>query len=166
MPNISDAEAIQKVRNGEIDCFSPIVTKYTKSVLVFISRSVYDKSEVEDLVQETFLKFYKYINKFDTSRPVLPYLFQIAKNEVRMYIRSKKHTLQLDENIQIEATEEENFTDMEDALASLAPEQRKALELVYEGHSYQEIATILKRPINTVRTIIRRARLLLKSKNT
>jgi RNA polymerase sigma-70 factor (ECF subfamily) len=161
---MDDKTAIKKIKQGEIEYFSRIVKGYSKVVLSFVNKLVFDKSEVDDIVQDTFLQFYKNIRKFDEKRPVMPYLLQIARNEVKMYIRSKKKWLQLNENI-VADEQEEAAVDVEMILEKLPAEQRKALELVYEGHSYQEIAKTLKRPVNTVRTIIRRARLLVKSKH-
>jgi RNA polymerase sigma factor (sigma-70 family) len=82
---------------------------------------------------------------------------------------SKKKTLSLDEAILKTIPAKDNESDIYDEevekiLDSLPPDQKKALELIYEGYSYQEIASILKRPLNTVRTLIRRARLYLKQK--
>lgn len=158
----NEKRAIQRVKEGEIEEFSIIVNKYTKIILTYINNVVFDKNEVEDLVQNTFIQFYKNIEKFDDSRPVLPYLYQIAKNEVRMYIRSKKSVVPLNDDLDMSVKDEEKETDVEQVLDQLSSEQKKALQLVYEGHSYKEISKSLKRPINTVRTIIRRARLLVK----
>jgi len=118
---------------------------------------------VEDLVQNTFLSFYKAIFRFDTNRPVLPYLYQIARNELKMYYRSHKQTVSLAETLS--SKREETLVDQQSATASvlvvLSDEQQKALQLIGEGYSYKEIAQRLGKPLNTVRTIIRRARLLI-----
>src|SRR4051794_19205811 len=103
MQRLSDREVIKNIKNGNIHFFEQIVKEYTQKVYVFVSRKLFDKSEAEDIVQNSFLKFYKAIPKFDETRPILPYLFEIAKNEVRMYIRSKKSTVSLDDALEIPA---------------------------------------------------------------
>ncbi len=163
-----DKIIIQQIKEGKIDQFEIIVKKYTKVIKGFIYTKLFDKDEVDDLVQNSFLSFYKAIRRFDENRPVLPYLYEIAKNEVKMYFRSKKSTVQLNEQIQVE-DEEINWGEESDRLALLkflSEEQKKALQLLYEGYSYGDIAKQLGKPLNTIKTIIRRARLkLLKKKH-
>ncbi|MBI4009540.1 RNA polymerase sigma factor [Candidatus Roizmanbacteria bacterium] len=162
MRTLSDKEILIKVKNGQLDYFTFLVKQYTKQIYNYIFRKLPQRDDVEDIVQNTFLKFYRAIQKFDVERPVLPYLFQIAKNELKMHWRAKKNTLKLDEAI---ATEDEvdyfEKGEIEKILSKLPFEQKKALELVGDGYSYKEIAKQLERPLNTVRTIIRRARLQL-----
>lgn len=167
MENPSDQETIIRIKNGEIDNFSYIVKKYTQRILNYVNRKLYNKDDVEDVVQNAFLHFYQAIDNFDEDKPILPYLFQIVKNEIKMYLRSRKKTVTLDESIVVqEEAKLIDTADVSELLKSLSSVQRKVLQWVSEGYSYQEIADRLKKPINTVRTIIRRARLqLIKKKN-
>lgn len=162
MQILSDKEIIIRIKNGEIDYFTFIVKKYTNQIHNYLLKKLSNSDDVDDIVQNSFLKFYKSIRNFDFERPVIPYLFQIAKNELKMYWRSKKNTLKLDETI---ATSDEadyfEKGDINKILKRLPLEQKKALRLVGDGYSYKEIARELERPINTIRTIIRRARLQL-----
>lgn len=162
---ISDKEAVRRVKSGEIEYFSHIVTSYTKRIATYIRGVIFDQSEVEDIIQETFIQFYKYIHNFNEDKPILPYLYQIAKNEMRMYLRSKKKTVSLDDTIEIPSEPINDPQEVLELLETLPPDQKKALQLLYEGHSYQSVARILKRPLNTVRTLIRRARLQIKKKH-
>ncbi len=163
MASADDKAVIQAIKNGEIDRFEVLVKKYTKIIQSYINSKLFEKADVDDLVQNSFLSFYKAIDRFDEDRPVLPYLYEIAKNEMRMYFRSYKTALQLDETIQVEHVEQDwgEEEDVVRLLDSLSEEQKKALQLVYEGYSYEDIARRLKKPLNTIRTIIRRARLAL-----
>lgn len=162
MNGLTDQEAIRRVKNGEINNFIYIVRKYSKAIHSYVYKKLFKKEDVDDVVQNAFLNFYKAIDRFDEKRPVLPYLFQIVKNEIKMYFRVTKKTIRLDERIIKEETEDDiEKEDIEQLLKSLPEEQKKALELVGTGFSYREIAEKLNRPINTVRTIIRRARLRL-----
>lgn len=165
MVTISDKEIIIKIKQGEINYFSFLVKKYTDRIYYVIYSRLFNKDDVDDLVQNAFLDFYKAINRFNEDRPVLPYLYEIAKNETKMYFRSKKETVSLDESIKtVNHKEENNFlsTDIEELLTVLPVDQKKALKLLSEGYSYEEIAQKLSRPLNTVRTIIRRGRLKIK----
>ena len=166
MLKITDKEIIQKIKSGEIDYYSFIVKKYTKQIYNFVSKKISNKDDREDIVQSSFLQLYKAIQRLDEDKPLSPYLYQIAKNEMKMFWRSQKKTLPLDEKIAVE--EKSDFLDfdfLKKQLEKLNNEQKKAIQLISEGFSYKEISKFLGKPINTIRTIIRRARLKLISKN-
>lgn len=163
MKALSEEEIIRKIQDGELDYFEYIVKKYTRLILSYVKRKLFDKEDAEDIVQNAFLNFYKSINRFDTQRPILPYLYQIVKNEMKMFWRAQKKTVPLDEKMIIEEKEELIDLDfIKNQLEKLSKEQKKAIQLITEGFSYKEIAKFLGKPINTIRTIIRRARLKLK----
>lgn len=160
MEALNDKELIIKVKNGEIDFFAALVKKYTPRILNFITKKIPDRADAEDIVQNSFLSFYKAVERFEPDRPVLPYLFEIVRNEMKMHWRSKKKTVSLNEDIV--AGYDEPSADAEwikQQLNTLPAEQKKALELVSDGFSYREIAEKLGKPLNTIRTIIRRARI-------
>lgn len=166
---MNDKEVILKIKIGQIDYFSYLVKKYTSLIYRYIKVKLFKKEDVDDLVQNTFISFYKAISRFDESRPVMPYLYQIAQNEMKMYFRSKKQTIVLDDRLKL--VDEDSvlsktiMIDIERATRELPKEQKKALQLLADGYSYQEVAYQLKKPLNTVRSLIRRARLKLAKKN-
>lgn len=160
MARISDKDVIKKIKKGEINYYSYIVKKYTTLIYHFIERRLFDKHEVDDLVQNVFILFYKAIEKFDENRPVKPYLFQIVQNELKMYYRSKKEVISLNENIYL--SHETNITD-DSFLNYLADNQKKIFKLIIDGYSYEEIAELVKKPVNTIKSIVRRGRLKIKS---
>lgn len=160
---LSDQEAVQKIKNGEIDSFSVIVEHYTVIIYRYVRAKLFDKTNVDDLVQNIFVSFYKAISRFDETRPILPYLFQIARNELKMYYRSHKETMVLDESITVDSDKNDYYKeDYETLMNQLSEGQKKVLQLLQEGYSYKEIADKVQKPINTVRTIIRRSRLQVK----
>lgn len=162
----SDRHIIRLIRDGQIDYFSHLVARYMPRILSYVSSRIFDKTEAEDLVQNCFISLYKAIDRLDEDKPVAPYLFEIAKNELKMYYRSRKETVPLNEKILLEEKEEPAVAigEVKELLKNVTPDQRQALEMVYDGYTYKEIAATLGKNINTVRTLIRRARLLLVSK--
>ncbi|MFA5135910.1 MAG: sigma-70 family RNA polymerase sigma factor [Patescibacteria group bacterium] len=166
-PSISDRDMLIRVKNGEIDCFAHFVKKFTPRIYTYISSQLFDKTHTDDLVQNSFIAFYKAINRLDNDRPVLPYLYEIAKNELKMFYRKHKEMLSFDEKIineQCIHPQTEETQDIESFLTHVGPLQKKALVMVSEGYSYKEIADKLGKKLNTTRTLIRRARQLLISK--
>jgi RNA polymerase sigma-70 factor, ECF subfamily len=156
---VEDKEVILKIRRGEIDSYYHIVEKYTQRIYNYVYKTLFDKSDVDDIVQEVFLNFYKAVNRFDVNKKISPYLIQIAKNQLKMYFRSKKTHLPLKEEMIVEDKPDNNTDSSEMILKQFPADQKKAMELFIEGFSYNEIASKLKKPLNTVKTIIRRSRL-------
>lgn len=161
MEKLEDREIIIKIKSGKIDYYTYIVNKYTQRVYNYLYKKIFNKDDIDDIVQLIFLKFYKAINNFDEERPILPYLFEIIKNEIKMYYRSRDKAMPLRE--EIISTNQFDFSyealDVEQLLKLLSSEERTALNLLSEGYLYHEIASKLDKPLNTVKTLIRRARL-------
>ncbi len=156
----TDHDVIVSIKSGQIDQFEFLVKKYSDPVFRFVKLKVKNHEDAEDLVQNVFISFYKAIDRFDESRSVKPYLYQIVRNELKMFYRSHKTTLPLKEEI-VGTTEEITVFDQND-LRVLDKTEKEILLMAYEGISYAEIAEQLKKPLNTIRSIIRRARLKVK----
>lgn len=159
MLDLADKEIIKKIKDGQIDFYSVIVKKYTSVIYFYIKSRLFKKDEVDDLVQNVFISFYKAIEKFDGERPVKPYLFQIVRNELKMYFRSYKKTLPLDEKIVFEEQYEE--VKIED-FTSLNYQEKIIFDHINQGYSYLEIGRLVKKPLNTVKSIVRRGRVKIK----
>ncbi len=162
---MSDKEIILKIKNGEINYFEIIVKKYTSKIYTLIKTKISNKEDIEDLVQNTFIKFYKAIDRFNENLPILPYLYQIAKNEIKIFYRSKKDFLSLDEKFYFQSDHVKDRIDDfdiyyndENYLKNLKSEEKEMIIMISEGFSYKEIAKKFKKPLNTVKSMIRRAR--------
>jgi len=162
-----DKEVIKKIKKGEIDYFEVLVKKYSKVIYSYLFSRLKKKEDCEDLSQEIFLSFYKSINRFDEGRPVLPYLFEITKNSLKMFYRKRKIFLPLKEEI----IKEDDFKFFEDIevnsfgnLNKLNEKEKKIFEMLGQGYKIKEIAKILRIKENTIKSIIRRGRLKLKIK--
>lgn len=160
---ISDKEIILKIKNGQIDYFEYLVKKYTQKIYQLIKSKISLKEDAEDLTQNTFIKFYKAIDRFNENQPILPYLYQIARNELKMFFRSRKQMLPLEEWYHLDADRFiDGIDDKEKYLKNLKREEKEMLLMIVDGYSYQEVAKRFKRPLNTVKSIIRRAKIKLK----
>lgn len=162
MAELSDKDIVKKIKNGEIDYYSNIVKKYTTSIYRLVRRNLGEGGYIntEDIVQNVFISFYKAIERFDEEKPISPYLYQIAKNELKMFYRSRKPMLPLKEEIFFEEKYEEE-TKMDD-FKLLNHQEKEIFKQINEGYSYEEIAKLFKKPINTIKSIVRRGRLKLK----
>src|SRR3972149_8811094 len=156
MRTFSDYKTIKKIKAGEIDHFTEIVRKYTPPIHRYIASRLFNKLEADDLVQNCLISFYKAIANFDEKKPVLPYLYEIAKNELKMYYRAHKPTLPLKEEIVVQEKEEVVFDHT--ILDALSREEKNILLAVAEGFTYKELSKKHKISINTLKSKVRRAR--------
>ncbi|GAB4218780.1 MAG: sigma-70 family RNA polymerase sigma factor [Candidatus Microgenomates bacterium] len=161
---MTDKEVILKIKKGEVNYFEIIFQKYFLVVTKFISERVFEKQDVDDIVQEAFFKFYRSINRFDENKKILPYLFEIAKNEVKMYYRSKKPSYSLTDKLILKLSfltqKEDSLSSIEvdDYLKKLNEKEKKIFLMLIDGYSYIDISKKTKKPLNTIKSIIRRLR--------
>lgn len=155
--------------------FEKIVEAYLPAVFNFALRLVGSSAEAEDITQETFLKVWRNLAKFRPEGSIKPWIFAIARNTAFDFLRKKKA-------IPISFLAEEETTNPEDwlpdpdplpdelfekketrealekALSELRPEYREAVLLhLSEDLTFEEIAKIVGRPMNTVKSQYRRA---------
>jgi len=90
MDNESDEKLVEYFRSGEKKALEVLVFRYFKVIYNFCSRYVGDVNVAEDITQETFVKVWKNLNRFDTHKKFKTWIFQIAKNTCIDYLRKKK----------------------------------------------------------------------------
>lgn len=160
MEELSEKEIIKEIKNGEIDYFSHLVNKFSQIIYFYIKKKVRDEHDVADITQTSFIKAYKGIDKFDSKKTFYPFLFTIVKNEIADFYRKKKYEVKITE--QTASYEQKFIDDTEDfntLIEQLKNEYKSVIKLYYlEGYSYNEIALQLHKPINTVKTLLRRAK--------
>ena len=152
----------------------------------FAFRLTLDEDDAKDLVQETFMKAYRFINSFETGTNAKAWLFRILKNsfinnyrkkskqpskvdyqEVESYYNSDSVNESITTDLRVETVQHLIGDEITNALNSLDVDFRTVIILCdLEGFTYEEMAKILDIPIGTVRSRLHRARNLLKEKLT
>ncbi|OGI26269.1 MAG: hypothetical protein A3J76_04505 [Candidatus Moranbacteria bacterium RBG_13_45_13] len=166
----SDNQIIEKVFSGDEDAFAEIIKIYLKPVYNFVYRLVGDHDTAEDLTQETFVKVWKNLKKFDQKRNLRTWLFTIAKNTTFDFFKKKKEipfssfadeegeswleNITDDNILPDEILERNNLAEeLEKILQKLPPHYRVILLLHYkEDFSLHEIAEIIDKPYNTIKS--------------
>ncbi len=174
-----DQALVERAQAGDKKAFGLLVDKYHRKLGRLLSRMVRDQAEVEDIVQESFIKAYRALHNFRGDSAFYTWLYRIGINTAKNYLVSTKRRPQILQDVEIEDVE--NFEDggemrsmetpetalmtkqigqtVNDTVAALPEELRTAITLrEIEGLSYEEIADIMQCPIGTVRSRIFRAR--------
>ncbi|MCF7845101.1 MAG: RNA polymerase sigma factor, partial [Kiritimatiellales bacterium] len=176
---LSDADLAKAHLEGDKQAFSLLVERYGPALVGYASRLTGNKEDGSDIAQETFVRLFEKLPKLDISKPLKSWLFKVCTNLCRNYAKKKKSLLfsqleKVDENESPSIVEliEDKEPSPSEALLKATTEKivRKAvfnlpkkyqvvISLFYwENLSYEEISDILKLPINTVRTHIKRAK--------
>ena len=172
MERMSDASYIEKVLNGETDCFARLLERYGKQVFSLIVRIVGNREDAEELTQDVFVKVYGSLAQFRGESCFSTWIYRIAYNMAISAIRKiKMDCVPIDEILLSEASDEPGDDFFEDsdagirfdylnrALKQLAPNERAMILLFYkENKTMKEIAVITGLTETNVKTKIFRIR--------
>lgn len=174
---------IRRCKNNDKEAFNDLLSRHEKFLYQLCYGLTRDKDEALDIMQETYLKVFRTMHRFDENRPFMPWLKKIAINTFLNHRRGFSEESHLSLEAQTEDshrltetlagkdnTEETAlFSSTRDVintlLRELPPNYRAALVLRYmEEMSYEEIARTLDQPLGTVKNSIFRARNILRKK--
>lgn len=174
-----DQELVERAQRGDKRAFGLLVEKYQRKLGRLLSRMIRDPAEVEDVVQESFIKAYRALPNFRGDSAFYTWLYRIGINTAKNYLVAMGRRPQVTSEIEVEDAENfeggENLRTVDtpetelmskqvaktvnETVAALPEELRIAITLrEIEGLSYEEIATLMGCPIGTVRSRIFRAR--------
>ena len=163
-----ETELIQSAQQGNADAFGRLVVRYQQAVFNIAYRMTGSRQEAEDVAQETFIKAYRALNRFDLTRPFAPWLYRITTNTALNWIKRRRPEVNMDEettrsettpSIEAQAIAAETSDRLRAAIAKLSPNYRAAIELRhFQGLSYKEMSEALNAPLSDVKSWLFRAR--------
>lgn len=179
--SLEDDVLVKEAVGGSEESYKKLVNKYQRALHFHIRKMINDPEQVEDLVQETFVKAFDNLNSYNTNYAFSTWLYRIATNHTIDYLRKKKlQTLSIDEPLKTKSGEMEmqvrdnsaqtdrdiirkqRKTMVREAIDGLPKKYRRVIQLRHmEEKSYQEISEILDKPLGTVKAHIFRAREML-----
>jgi len=157
---MTNDKLLKEAQNGSMDAFASLVGACQPRLYAFVLKMVRSREEAEEIVQETFIRAYKNLWRYDNRASFITWLYAIALNLCKSALKKlKRMPLSLDDAMPgNKASHEaqsmdpsEHLADLEyrkeahRLMAFLKPDQRACLVLKYmEGLSYAQIGRILR----------------------
>ena len=161
----SDEQLMLEFQKGKAEAFEELFRRYLHPIYGFFRRRLSNISRAEDLTQETFIVILRGTERYEKRALFRTYLYAVAMkllwSERRRELREPPSGPDVEELTQ--SSDPAASLWLRDAFARLDEDHREVLMLrEYEQLSYDEIAELLKIPVNTVRSRLFRARAELK----
>jgi RNA polymerase sigma-70 factor (ECF subfamily) len=178
VPRDTDQELVRRVKKGDRRAFDLLFTRYQHKIHGLVGRFVRDAQDIDDVVQEAFIKAYRALPRFRGDSAFYTWLYRIAINTAKNYLVARGRRppaadieaedaelmdggdfLRETENPENQLSRDELAKAIDDAIRSLPDDLRSAVTLrEFDGLTYEQIAVIMECPVGTVRSRIFRAR--------
>jgi len=178
-----DIQLIARAREGDERAFKKLLSKYERPVFSICLRMVHNRDEAADLSQDSFIKVFGMLERYNPAYAFSSWLFKITSNLCIDHLRKRRiATFPMDEPIEgdkgdiqrqyiapdldpeQEMVQRERMSRLDEAIRGLPDHYRVMLILRHQEHlSYEEIADALEIPLGTVKARIHRAREMLKN---
>ncbi len=171
----TDQELIQKLQEGSLDALGEIYDRYRLLVFRTALAITADSEAASDLLQDVFLRLFRFASRIDPQKPIQPWLYRMTSNLAYTWVkRDRRWTKPLEDlsewlagtnrNIPYETVEQlDDWNRLQQAVAGLPLSQRMVVVLYYLNDlSLQEVAEIMGIPVGTVKSRLHYGRMALK----
>jgi RNA polymerase sigma-70 factor, ECF subfamily len=160
--SISRAQLMQRAQAGDREAFHALFRDIGPLITNFLRRRLADKTEIEDICQETLIAVYKSRHTFQPQRPLEPWLFAIVRKVTAEHLRHDRRLgfqIPMDElpEIGVESSSSQDL-ELREALQRLSPAQVEALALTkLQGLSVEEAARRAGTSVGSMKVRVHRA---------
>jgi RNA polymerase sigma-70 factor (ECF subfamily) len=175
--NIPDRALILELQAGDLEALGELFDRHRRMVYRTALAITNDEDSAADLLQDVFLRLYRFANRVDPCRPLEPWLYRVTTNLAYTFLKRRKRWWSaIRDMAEILAREsrpsseklaekEEELFWVRKAIASLPLPHRVVIVLYYvNNQSIQEISEILEIPVGTVKSRLYYGRQTLKKK--
>lgn len=173
---LTDQQLVVLAQDGDAAAFEMLFNRYQDGVhKLYLNRTGGNRDDTEDLLQDTFIKVFLNLDKYDGSYTFGQWIYTIARNTFIDFVRKRRDDVAIEPAPGLggayvnpashEATPEERFINRQRGaqlsmhMEKMTPRYRELIELrFFREFSYEEIASELDIPLGTVKTQIHRAR--------
>jgi len=170
MDPLSDQQIVTAVTDGDTEAYSVLVDRYQRPIFNLMYRMTRSHADAHDLAQETFIKAFEQLRRFNTDRRFFPWLYTIGLNHARNFLRKEKAM-----GVSFNGGDEEGYLQdhpsgteeamcarlelkqVERALGQIPWDYREAIMLhFHEGFTMEEIASTLQLSVSGAKMRIHR----------
>ncbi len=163
----SEAELVRRAVAGNAGAARELVRQFHRPVYHYVYRMLGQAQDAEDVTQEAFVKAFRALHKVDTSRPLLNWLFTIARRTALNHLRAKRDWVELPPEPSSDALHPGEEAERRESVARIWQRARTCLkaaefEILWlrfgEELSVQETAEATGRSSSSIKTLLHRAR--------
>jgi RNA polymerase sigma-70 factor (ECF subfamily) len=168
---LNESDLVLNARRGDPAAWEAMIARHREAVFRYAYLQLGDRSEAEDVAQESFLRAFRSFQRFDGARPLRPWLLRIARNLSRNRWRSWTRRLRATERWKNEAASEaaglapstegglaDAAAELRSVVAGMRDDDRQVLYLrFFLGLSLEEAGEALALPVGTVKSRLSRA---------
>lgn len=180
LTELDDSGLVAAFLDGQKRAFNVLVDRYQTRLLNFVYRTTGDRERAEDLVQETFIRVYRHLHRFDQSKKFSTWIYTIASNLAKNELRNRSRNplvlfqairknwdadqkpLEWEDNTfrPDDLFRKRHLRQMVETAVEELPEHHRAVFVLreLEGKTYEEIAEITSCNLGTVKSRLNRAR--------
>ena len=154
------ADLAARAAGGSIEAFEELAIQFEPRIYGFLYRQIGNAHDAQDLTQETFVRAWRGMHRFDPTRDFATWLFVIARRSASNHFRARRVHVELNEDLAAETTPSfEEADEVWRAAKKLKPNYYEALWLRYgEGFSVAQTARVMGLTTIYVKVILHRAR--------
>lgn len=160
-----ERKLVRRCLAGDGDALRSLIETYQGPVYALCFQMVGHRQDAEDITQEVFLRVVRSLHRWDTRRPLRPWIFAIAANRCRTHLAGRARMIWPTEfpagvpDRRHALDDDDLARELQLAIAGLRPEYRLVVALFHEQQlPYEEISAVIGRPVGTVKTWLHRAR--------
>jgi RNA polymerase sigma-70 factor (ECF subfamily) len=164
---------VREILSGDVNAYALLVKRYQKPIFNLMWRMTGSEQDAVDLTQETFVRAYEKLEKFNPSAPFFPWLYTMGLNLARDFLRRARRSpiepYEQESSVSIEVNQDDRLADQIDVqevlegLQTLPVDYREALLLrFHEGLSVSEVAYALGLSLSGAKMRIHRGLLKLR----
>lgn len=158
-------ELVERLKAGDDMAFHTLFEYFYPSLCLFAIKHVEDQQAAEDIVQDTFIKYWDKHADFDNSYKIKSYLYLVTRNSCLNYLRDRKKLTNIHEGFEMEADEkflqylmeEEAYRILYNAVEDLPLQMRLVIKYALGGLKNNEIAEKMQLSEHSVQTYKKRA---------
>jgi RNA polymerase sigma-70 factor (ECF subfamily) len=157
---------VRRCLEGRQDSIRQLIERFQADVFGLCVRLLNHRHDAEDVTQEVFLRVFRSLRRWDSTRPLKPWIMGITVNRCRTWMSQRSRRPGTVDYLQETAARDDRddsselVAEIRTALGELRPDYRAVFVMFHEqGQSYEDIALAMERPVGTIKTWLHRARL-------